>query len=225
MEKYGIKASLYDFFGYFIPGIVFYLLLNVIYYISSYSNYILLLINIDKFLKSYVVFSNSTCIALIIILTVILVYITGLLISFFSSLIFGKLIKANKLRNILSNSMYTLFKKLYKLSYKYEFMESDFRICITEVECFAPTVNNTAFTFLSLYGLHRSLSLTFLLFAFIQLILIFYSFTLFGLVLLFILLGLAISFFFGYMKFHKYYLSEIACTFITINTTKKVEKA
>lgn len=147
MDKLGIKATIYDFLGYIVPG---FLLLLIMYMWSK---------NLDvNWIASL---NTASCTTSFYILIFILSYVTGQLVSSLSSFIFESRIsmwiknKFNKKDNSQHNEKcLALFGKEYDKCEK--------QILISYCQKNNPVLYETAFVFLTIYGLSRNLSTTFL---------------------------------------------------------------
>jgi hypothetical protein len=148
MDKIGIKATLYDIIGYVIPGFLFLL------FIYIFKN------NLD--LKWLLSLKKVDISAPYIVVIFILTYVSGHIVSSFSSFIFEGYISkwiTNKLFPKPQNSIYDI--KTQSLFGK-PFNDCDQRSIITYCQEKHPIVYETAFVFLTIYGLSRNVAATFI---------------------------------------------------------------
>jgi hypothetical protein len=224
MDKYGIKTTLYDFFGYFIPGICFYIFFAITEIVNH--GYIDTL-NYFEILNQYSVkykYLDKIPVIVLIIIGVIAIYLSGQILSTCSSFLFEKLLikKIAKIqtmfstKNLVSENIYNMLKKMIQKKYEFDYEDKDIRLCITSVENKSVNTYNTAFVFLSFYGMQRCLSMISAIFAIIEAVQLFHIFTFPGLCYLFVLIFATGVLFYGYYRFYKYFYSEIICSYCNI---------
>lgn len=219
MEFKNFKATLYDFFGYFSPGS----LLIIIWYIAyKHSKGIT---NVYYIMKSYA--EKLTVIEVFIF--VLSGYILGHAVSSISSFIIEKIILKrirllNKnlcVKNFLDDDLYIEFSKKFNKIFNINFKESDFRLVICYVEAKQKLIYDTAFVFLSFYGMARNLTLIFISTFLLEIFnAVFYKIN--GLIL-FIIGYFIISLIFGYeyYRFFKYFKEEIVDGFLIPNAIEE----
>jgi hypothetical protein len=214
MEPFGIKTTIYDFFSYFIPGVI---CNNCIIFAIYFSGY-----NFSIPFKK--IFGEETLSLLpnwFLILTLIFVtYIFGIIISNISSLLIekgliGKIPCLNKylsFDNILSDNTYRLFHKKIEDDLNITFSKNDIRLIITNVENKAIYSYNTAFVFLTIYGTNRNLCCIFLVVGLISLIvnIIHHCSVAFPIILII----LSATSLYGYIRFYRYYISHLISAYL-----------
>jgi hypothetical protein len=154
MKGLDIKATIYDIFGYLIPGT---LLIVIVYYSYKHT----LGINPNNDLEIYLKGLDTKSLIFFIFIS----YCIGHTISALSSLVVEKLIvfKAKKIssnldvQTLLSSSLYSRLCIKFKELYNTDFTNKDFRLLICFNESKQPNIYSTAFTFLAFYGMARSL--------------------------------------------------------------------
>ena len=214
MDKLGIKATLYDFFAYLLPGICTIFVIKIfILNIASEFDY--------KDILNLFVITNIYQFLILLILS----YISGHLISTISSILIEKNIVKKiqrlnnyfKISNLLSNDIYRNFEENYKMKFNSKFNEKDFRLIVCYVEENHKENYSTSFVFLCFYGMARNISFVFFLTFLFEMSIIFYTKTFQYYSLIYILIGI-ISFF-HYLRFKKYFITNIINSFL-IDTKK-----
>lgn len=211
MESLSSKASIYDLFAYLTPAIVFNSL-GIIYLIMQYPT---IINNLMSILSNYNGgFLPSIIVAIFIIL---IAYIEGMFISLISWIIVYKLFPclSKTMKKIILygdksiEKIYPNFREEFEIKTGYKWSRADDPLLITYVQYKANNAYNTAFVFLTLYGVYRSLFAVFGIWAFI----FFYigSWTICILILIFSLLS-----FYGFLKFHTYYHCQLIAALLTI---------
>ncbi len=170
-----ISFSKYDYFGILMPSVIFLILITLILPYEIYSDISMYL---DNFLEFKIIIIVIFSLGIIF-----LCYVIGLVISGISSWIIEKII----IKKFLKYPSYNLFNqtsskwfKSYRASYSQEFIlkfnekfntyfdtnfrddVERFRLCFEVVKEHCPTSFGRLNTFISLYGLHRNLCITFL---------------------------------------------------------------
>ena len=207
MDKLGIKATLYDFFGYLVPGLVFLLYAYVFYQnICKELNFIVALQSLAKYNKA--VYS---------ILVVLIGYCLGHIISSVSSFVIEKSIFGNieflksklELKEVVSLDLYNSFQGEYKRYFNVDYNSKDIRTLICYVEKNNPEIYSTAFVFLAIYGMARNLSMISFMFSIAEIGCFIYLNS--KLIWIYILCGLGFGsvFFYEYFRFRKYFLQQI----------------
>lgn len=159
MKIEDIKGTLYDFFGYFSPGILLITLGSVALlhskgvedYYSFFKN------NIEK----------VTTIEIFVV--IFLAYILGHATAGISSFIIEKnIIKRIKridgslcVNKILSVELYNVFEQKFQQTFNISYKENMFRTVICYVQAKQTEIYQTAFVFLSFYGMARNFTLIF----------------------------------------------------------------
>jgi len=214
MESIGIKTTIYDIFSYFIPGVIFN---NCIILAIFFTNY--------KFIMPFNEIYGEELLSLMpnwfLILTVILItYVLGIIISTLSSIIIEKklmklccLNKYITLKNIVSEDLYNVVLKKTKNDFDVDFKENDIRLLIASVEKYSANAYNTALVFLTIYGMNRNLCIVFFPLGIVTLIIniIQHDNVLFASILIL----LSIITLIGYIRFYKYFISQILSAYIT----------
>jgi len=211
MKLADVKVSFYDIISYLFTGLLFLLLLFLFHYHIAYQFSLISLPSLN--------FNTS-----IILILLLLCYILGHLLSTISSAIFEKFLYKRKIEQelaiteLLSKELYNSFLEKYNRLFNCIYNEKNFRTVICYVESFQPNIYNTSFSFLSIYGMCRNMSLLFLVFSIGELYLLAINKNLF--LLIFILLYLFLSFVFqlAYFRFMKYFKEEIISGFLVPNT-------
>jgi hypothetical protein len=160
-----IKTTIYDIFGYLMPG-----LLSIICVYAFYRQAMEKVGLIDAFAGS---FSKMNVYSFAALLGA--GYLVGHFISALSSLVLEKWMLHKyklfgdswELREILDNDTYIQLSKKYKEVFNLEADKDEkfFRNCLVYVEARQPAVYSTAFVFLSFYGMARGIALIALIFA------------------------------------------------------------
>jgi NADH:ubiquinone oxidoreductase subunit 2 (subunit N) len=127
-----------------------------------------------------------------------------------------------KIDNLIANGTYTLFKQYFVKEFGFTFDTKDLRLLITLVETKAVNSYNTAFVFLSIYGAYRNLCVGFFCVGIMTILLNVtqndcWSFGL--IMILFSLISLQ-----GYVRFYKYFVSQIVSAYININNERQREE-
>ena len=207
MDKLGIKATLYDFFGYLVPGLVFLLYAYVFYQnICKELNFIVALQSLAKYNKA--VYS---------ILVVLIGYCLGHIISSVSSFVIEKSIFGNieflksklELKEVVSLDLYNSFQGEYKRYFNVDYNSKDIRTLICYVEKKNSEIYSTAVVFLAIYGMARNLSIISFMFAIAEIGYFIYFHNI--LIWIYILCGLVFGlvFLYEYFRFRKYFLQQI----------------
>ena len=214
METIGIKTTIYDFFSYFIPGVILNNCIILAIYFTSYSFDI-------PFIEIFGEELLSRMPNWFLILTVILVtYVIGIILSTLSSIVIEKIIvkkikflkKYITINNIVSEDLYNLFQIKIKKDYDIDFNDKHMRLIISFVEKYSANAYNTAFVFLTIYGMNRNLSLIFFSVGITTLILniIQHNNIFFAIVLII----LSVLTFIGYIRFFRYFISQILSAYL-----------
>jgi len=218
MESIGIKTSIYDLLSYFISGVVFNNCIILAVYFTRYELTI-------PFKEIY----GEELLSLIpnwfSILTLILItYVFGIILSTLSSIIIEKMLmkvpflkKCIVMENIISKDLYNLICKKTKNDFDIDFNEN-IRLLITFVEKYSANSYNTAFVFLTLYGMNRNFCMIFFPIGVIILIIniIQNSNVLFAMILIIF----SILTFIGYIRFYRYFISQISSAYISTNRNR-----
>ena len=132
MDKLGIKTTLYDFFGYLVPGLVLLLYLYIFYQnIDKELNFLVILQNLTKYYKT-----------IYGVLVVLVGYCLGHMVSSLSSFILEKNIidkmeffkSKLALKELISPDLYGLFEEKYRNYFNVNYNCKDMRILICYVE-------------------------------------------------------------------------------------------
>jgi hypothetical protein len=149
MDKLGLKATIYDLFGYLIPG----LLLIFLFYI--WFN------NLDF---NFISCLNSiTFSAPFYILTFIIAYVAGHIISSFSSFLFESKLSIYVINKFCKKDNSQYDEKCISLFGK-KFEECERQLIISYCQKNNPIIYDTAFVFLTIYGFSRNLATLLLIF-------------------------------------------------------------
>jgi hypothetical protein len=215
METLGIKTTIYDFFSYFIPGVI---CNNCIIFAIYFSGY--------TFLIPFKEIFREETLALLpnwfLVLTLILVtYIFGIIIANISSLLIERLIvkkihllnKFLKIDTILSENTSKLFNDKIDKEFGIVFAEKDIRLIITKVENNTINSYNTAFVFLTIYGTNRNLCCIFLLVGLISFIVNIIRHC--NMVFPICLIILSVISLFGYIRFYRYFISHLISAYLS----------
>ncbi len=208
MKSYNIQTTIYDIFGYLIPGII----------ILFFSNIIYCQVALGKLVYPRIINLNAT----IVILIIVGGYILGHALSGLSSLVVEPLITRQikftairlSLENILSENMTNYFNKKFNTIFGFDFHPTDFRAVICYVETHKPAVYATAFVFLSFYGMCRTLAFTFSIIFLAELAVWFIFSQRYSLTIALICLILSFLFYYGYFKFYRYFKAQIISGFV-----------
>jgi len=214
MESFGIKTTIYDFFSYFIPGVIFIVCIVCAIYFSGYAfSFPVNKLIGDELLKLIPGW-------FLILISILIMYVLGLLISTISSIVIEKGVMGNVswlgkfflLNTILSKNTYALFVQKAQADFGISFEEIDKRLLIVLVESKAVNSYKTAFAFLTLYGTNRNLSLIFFTVGIISFIFntVQNNFWFFGL----IMLVLSVVAFIGYIRFYRYFIRHIVSAYL-----------
>lgn len=217
-----ITFSKYDFFGILLPSIVLLIAITLILPYDFYSD-------LSSYLDNFIEF-KFIMIGIFSVGIIVLCYIIGMLISGISSWIIEKKI----IKKLLKYPSYNLFNqtsskwfKSYKASYSHDFInkfnekfntyfDSDFedevdrfRLCFEVVKEHCPTSFGRLKTFISLYGSHRNLSITFLSIMVLYIIKSCFGFN--SIIIIIIIISPLISYFnfVNFLKFFRIYADEI----------------
>jgi hypothetical protein len=215
MEPFGIKTTIYDFFSYFIPGVICNICFILAIYFSSYTFSIPLK---DIFTEEILTLMPNW---FLIITLILITYILGIIISNISSLLIEKFLIKNisffnkyfYLDNILSENINMLFHIKIKKELNITFTKSDMRLIITNIENKKVNSYNTAFVFLTIYGTNRNICCIFFIIGIISLItnLVYHCNLLFPI----ILLVLSTISLYGYIRFYRYYISHLISAYLS----------
>lgn len=210
MNINNLKGTLYDFLGYFAPGLIGIICgtIMVLRINNVFNNYRTL----EKIIEDIS--------ALEIFILVIMTYIFGHAVSSASSWIIEKRLmeKSDKLKKfvdvkeILDEEHYAIFCMKYKKVFGTQYAQKSIRKIICYVQSKQPSVYETALIFLSFYGMARNLSFVCWLFFLVET-----YFLIFGqgyFYLWFILGILFVIFVFEYVRFRKYYLDTVFSGFL-----------
>lgn len=213
MRDLGIKGTIYDIFGYLLPGLLFLFLLRIAYnHFYDRVGFSFIILEIKKI--------SGT---LTVILVLAILYCTGHAVSSASSFIIEGLIvkkvsffkKRLNARNLLSKELYNNLEQKYKRLYNVEFDDNkDFTVITCFVEQNFPAIYSTAFVFLSFYGMARNLAFSitiFLLFEIVNYIVLCNKIILIVIMVSFIFM---ITFYYEYYRFMKYHKIKILNGFL-----------
>lgn len=208
MKSYNIQTTIYDIFGYLIPGLI----------VLSFSDIVYCQVVFRKLIYPPAMDLKAT----IIILIIVGGYILGHALSGLSSLVVEPLITRQieftairlSLENILSENMTNYFENRFNAIFGFDFHPMDFRAVICYVETHRPAVYATAFVFLSFYGMCRTLAFTFSIVFLTELIVWFVFSPKYSLMIALICLILSFSFYYGYFKFYRYFKVQIISGFV-----------
>jgi len=166
MNNLTIKTTIYDIFGYLMPGLLFICLVYISYLHSKGIT------DICPIIMQQV---KDIDIKLFIIIF-LLSYIIGHATSTLSSLVVENLIllklKIAKLdsNNVLPFDLREIFKNKFKILFNVNYDDKKFRAVICYVESTQPSLYSTAFIFLSFYGMARNIAFVFTINFIIELI-------------------------------------------------------
>jgi hypothetical protein len=216
MEMIGIKTTIYDFFSYFISGII---LNNCIILAIYFTNHELIIPFGDIYGEKLLSLIPNWFLILTIVL---LTYVLGIILSTLSSIIIEKIIMRisflNKFlikKNVVSEDLYNLINKKVKNDFGIDFNDKIFRLIITSVEKYSVNAYNTAFVFLTIYGMNRNLSMIFFFVGIVTLIINIMQSS--NILFALILIVLSILTFVGYIRFYRYFISQILSAYINTN--------
>lgn len=213
-----IKTTIYDIFGYLLPGFFSFFLVFLAYHHSKGTENIILA---AKQLVSTLGMYNFLILAAV-------AYAVGHLVSTFSSIIIESLLlrkihlfsKYHDDKEILGESLYKVFCDRFKSIFGVEVNPKTFRLCVCFVEAYQNTVYSTAVVFLTIYGMARN----FVLISFVYLVweTINCIVKKQGSLCLFVLgsILVTIGFFIHYLRFYKYFKQYILNAFILTNKTE-----
>lgn len=203
-----IKATLYDIFGYILPGL---LLIFLSYIMFKNFNKVFDFIEIINGFILYVDIKK-------IVLLLIIAYFLGHALSSFSSFtvekIFLKISKGMQDEKIISSEMFGLFKKIFYDIFAIEYKKSDFRTVICYVESREPAIYSTAFAFLSFYGMARCVAFIFSIFFVFEIIVFIKYFQYTSMYCAIGFLFLSVTFYYEYYRFFRYFKQEIMMGFV-----------
>lgn len=219
MDKLGIKATLYDLIGYFIPGLL------ILFIAAGVLNQFgVFCLKYDKGIQFLICEKDKvfTIHWSVWVLATILSYFLGHLISSLSSLSYERLLiknipflrRGHELSSLMSKGSSEIFKKGYSRLFKAEYTEKDFRNCICHVEHFRPVNHSTAFVFLSFYGMARNFSFAFFISFLLELSASLYLHSFKPLLISLIFLILTGVMFDEYYRFVRYFKNHIYSAFI-----------
>lgn len=217
MESFGIKTTIYDFFSYFIPGVVLTVCIVCAIYFSNYTfSFPINDVLGDELLKLIPGW-------FLILVAILIMYVFGLLVSTLSSIVIEKGVMENisclskffLLNTILSKNMYDLYVQKITDDFGVSLEEIDKRLLIVSVENRAVNSYKTAFVFLTLYGTNRCLSLILFSVGIVSFIfnIVHHGFLMFGVVLII----LSIIAFIGYIRFYRYFIRHIVAAYLSTN--------
>lgn len=207
-----LKATIYDYFGYFLPGVVLIILgycswLHSIGVTNIYTNILKIIHNLN---------------AVEVFLLICVCYFLGQATSSISSFIIEKIMFPRlkimntrfTLEKILSPSRKEAFLSKYENKFLCKYNDKDFRTVICYVESYQSHVYSTAFVFLTIYGMARSIALemTFLFIWEVSNILIFHMLSSINYAFCYFILMLA--FYYQYYKFYRYFKDQIISGFL-----------
>lgn len=210
MSINNLKGTLYDFLGYFAPGLI--AIIGAFITIRRINNDS----NIYETLKDMIIDIS----ALEVFILIILAYIFGHAIASFSSWIIEKKLveKVKKLKssvdieNILDDEHYNEFLSKYKNVFNVPYSNKSIRRIICYVQSKQNLVYETALIFLSFYGMARNISLVCGICCFIEL---YFLWIKQGYICILFTCGLlTLIFIYEYIRFRKYYLDTILSGFL-----------
>lgn len=208
MEKLGIKATFYDLFGYVIPGTLSIVLAARVWEVFSSG--------LD-YTDIWEVTTKMNAYALLGVLGVS--YITGHFVSALSSRVvekgicewIEKLASQTKLATVLP-SLHGKLKDRYNEQFEVALDERSLSLITTVVEEKMPRTYSTAFIFLSIYGMARSLSLVFFCAVVVEFVLALadksYCF-----IAIFLLVP-TVVFFLHYIKFRRHFIAQVCNAYL-----------
>lgn len=212
MKISDIKATVYDFFAYILPGLIF-VFLGYIQY-RHFQNYWDINENINIFC-SFLDFKGS-------LMLLLLSYLLGHLLSSLSSLVVEKniFLKINFLskglqdKNQISSKLFKCFSDKYIKVFNKDYESKDIRSVICYVESKQPAVYSTAFVFLSFYGMARSIAFSFSLFFISEMVNLLVKYSIWGLFYTGGALVVSLIFYYEYNRFFRYFRQEILSGFL-----------
>ena len=219
-----IKTTIYDIFGYLMPGL---LSISCIY--AFYKQAIDKSGIIDAFAGIFNGWNVYSCAALVGV-----AYLVGHFISTLSSLVFEKWTLHEyklfseywELEKILDNNTYIQLSKKYEKVFKIKANKDEkfFRKCLVYVEAKQPAIYSTAFVFMSFYGMARSIALIALGFAVWTTVYIgIYSKQCIGMVYGILALIVFAVFMQHYLRFQRYFRQHILSGFLLPEKEDKKE--
>lgn len=210
MSINNLKGTLYDFLGYFAPGLIAIICAFItILRIHNISNIYETLKNIIKDISALEVF-----------VLIILAYMLGHAIASISSWIIEKKLaeKVKKLKssvdieNILDDEHYREFCLKYKNVFNVPYSNKSIRRIICYVQSKQNLVYETALIFLSFYGMSRNISWVCGICSFIEL---YFLWSKKGYICILFMYGLfTLIFLYEYIRFRKYFLDTILSGFL-----------
>lgn len=216
MESFNIKATIYDFFAYFMSGIICSICIILAIYFAGFQIS-------PSFKDIFIVEFSFMFPKLFLLLIFILInYILGLLLSTLSSLVVENLLikkirflsKHFNINNIVSENTYNIFMQNFTKEFNATFNKSDIRLLTTLIENKAVNSYGTAFVFLTIYGTYRNICVVFFTIGVIIIIMSAFLCTciIFGIILILF----SIISFIGYIRFYRYFISQIISTYVNI---------
>lgn len=235
MSVVKISFNRYDYFGVLLPSMVLLISITLILPYELFSDLSLYLDNFKEF--------KTIMIVIFSVGIIFLCYILELLISGISSWVIEKLI----IKKVLKYPSYNLFNQIgskffksYKASYSQDFIkefkekyntyfgldfevEADrFRLCFEVIKEHCPTSFGRLKTFISLYGLHRNLIITFLSIMILYIIKYCFGFNSIFIITIIIISPLISYFnFVHYLKFFRIYADEVFRAFYVYQIENK----
>ena len=208
MQGIDIKGTIYDFFGYLIPGIVVILLMFL-----SYNHYF----NNFNIFDSVEIFSDVS--GTLIFIGLIISYCIGHAVSSASSFIIEKLIvEKNKdilsFEKIFTKDIKNQIDDKYREIFKSEYNDKSFRLLICYVQENKPSVYSTALVFLSIYGMARSITLSTGIFLYAELLNLIITNNCNLVIYIVIATIFVIIFFYEFIRFKKYHIEQIVYGFL-----------
>lgn len=209
MMKYDFKTTLYDLFGYVLPGVFLIIILwRVCILTEGYTSYS----DIHQIIAEAKVYTVLCFLALS--------YIAGHFIGSLSSWILEKGIcqsiarfkRQFKVETLLPN-FHAIIVKEFASQFSVDFDDSSIPIMITLVEERMPRAYSTAFIFLSMYGMARNFSLLFFIAFCIEIILAINGNGVYAIALLYLIPSSVL--FFRYIKFRKHFIEKICYSYLT----------
>lgn len=208
MERFGIKATLYDLFGYVLPGALSVAIVARAWVIIFSSQ------ECGNILRMAGKMNPYTLMGLLG-----LSYVMGHFVSALSSRIIekglckwsDKLASQTRLTTVLQ-PLYGKLEDSYRKHFETDLDDRSMGIITTVVEEEMPRAYSTAFVFLSIYGMARSLSLVFLFGAIVEVIL-----ACAGKGYFLIAIGLVAPvavFFLHYIKFRRHFIAQVCNAYL-----------
>ena len=204
MDKLGIKATLYDFLGYVVPGLTFIVGLVAMFVCKECSD-------ISTIAKNFLDVKVGVVASALILITA---YILGHIFASLSSILFerrGKNLSPKKHYEMDPKQVGEKFRTYYEKIYG-SGSEIEFRNVIAYSEEKTKAVYDTAFVFLSIYGFSRNTSMA--LFFVLAAYFIVLDLTAWNVwVVLGLVLGI-IALIHNYFRFREYYVKQIFASLI-----------